>query len=266
MIRIAVCMKQVPDPESPPASFSVDGEDLRVRLEGVPPVMSTFDESALELAVRLKESVEARVTLLSAGHSLSKAVVLKAAAVGADDVALVDDEGLDRERLDGFATAEVLAGAIRKLGGFDLVLAGRQASDTNAGQVGPLLAAELGLPVAGPVQKVDLRDGTLLVERMLSDGYEKVEIDLPCVVTISHEVGELRYPSLAAIKAAKSLPQEVFRLSDLDAAPGRGQAVDVVSLSVPSRERRCVMIEAEEPEEAGAKLAERLVADRVLPA
>lgn len=263
-LRIAVCAKQVPDPESPPSSFSIDEGDMRVRLEGVPPVMSTFDESALELAVRIKETAGAQVTLLSAGTHMSKAVLLKAAAVGADRIALVDDPRLDRERIDGMTTASVLAAAVRKLGGFDLVLAGRQAADTNAGQVGLLLACALGLPAAGPAQGVALEDGRVAVDRILADGYERVVLTTPCLVTVSHEVGELRYPSLASIKAAKALPQDAFSLDDLEIDLPSSQAVEVTGLAVPARERRCEMIESDEPEEAGALLAERLVAERVL--
>jgi electron transfer flavoprotein beta subunit len=264
-LKIIVLAKQVPDPESPPSSFIVDGENLRVRLEGVAPVIGTFEESALELAVRLKETEGAEVTLMSAGSSLSKAVFLKAAAVGADRMAMVEDDRLDRERLDSFTTASVLAAAVRKLGDFDLILAGRQATDTNAGQVGLMLAGMLDIPAAGPAQAMQVKSGSFVVERILSDGYETVEIARPGLVTISHEVGELRYPSLAAIKAAKSMPRDTYTLDDLDFELPATMAVEAVRLSLPSRERHCELIEAEEPEQAGAMLAERLVGDRALP-
>jgi len=264
-LKIIVLAKQVPDPESPPSSFLVDAENLRVRLEGVPPVIGTFEESALELAVRLKETEGAEITLMSAGSNFSKAVFLKAAAVGADRMAMIEDDRLDRERLDGFTTASVLASAVRKLGEFDLILAGRQATDTNAGQVGIMLACMLSIPAVGPAQALRVQDDRFIVERILSDGYETVDMARPGLVTISHEVGELRYPALAAIKAAKSMPREVFTLDDLGFEMPAATAVEAVRLSLPSRERRCEMIEAEEPAEAGALLAERLVRDRALP-
>ena len=84
MINIIVCIKQVLDPEAPTSSYKVDEETKRMTLKGVPPVVSPFDENALEAALRIKDSHQARIIILSLGHNLSKAVLRKALAAGAD--------------------------------------------------------------------------------------------------------------------------------------------------------------------------------------
>ena len=263
-INIVVCVKQVHDPEGPAESFEVDGAGLRVTARGVHPTISPFDENALEAAIRIKESVGAKITLVSLGESHSKAVILKAMATGADDVVLIQGERLDHQRLDSHATARVLAAAIRKLESYDLVLTGRQAADTNAGQVGTGIAWTLGVPVVTVARKIEVADGKVFVETVLPDGYQFVESPLPAVVTVSHEVGELRYPSLAAIKGAKNLPQLVLSPDELDIDSPGEVLVRAVSLEAPSRERACTLVEEDTPEDTGRKLAEVLREDKVI--
>ena len=199
----------------------MDSAAKKVTPKGIPPVLSPFDENALEAAIRVKEAAGGTVTMLSVGSNLSRAVMLKALASGADKLVTVDDASCDQEGLDPFATASVLAAAVRKLGPFDLILTGRQAADTNAGQVGLGLAQLLGIPAVSVAGKVEVTDGKVRIETMLPDGYQVVEASLPLLVTVSHEVGDLRYPSLMAIKQAKTLPTEALKPADL--GPRRGQ-------------------------------------------
>ncbi len=263
-LDIIVCAKQVPDPEGPPSSFEVDEAERRVTPRGIPPVINPFDENALEAAVRVKEAGGARITLLSLGKGISRAVILKAIAAGADASVLLEDDALDASPLDSFATARLLAAAVERMEGCDLILCGRQAADTNAGLVGLGLAQLLGIPAITLAQKVEVSDGRVMVERVLPDGYEVVEADLPVLVTVSGEVGDLRYPSLQAIKAAKALPQTVLTLADLALEPPGEGLVETVALSAPSRERSCAMVEGETPEEAGRNLALLLRRDKVI--
>jgi electron transfer flavoprotein beta subunit len=263
-LNMIVLAKQVPDPEGPPTSFEVDPQEKKVTARGIPPVINPFDENALEAAIRIKEDAGGKITLLTLGSGISKAVILKAMAAGADESCLVEGDEYDAPLLDSSATATLLAAAIGKMGEYDLILCGRQAADTNAGQVGIGLAQLLGIPAITLAQKVDVTGGKVIVERVLPDGYEVVEAPMPTLVTVSGEIGDLRYPSLAAIKAAKQLPQTVFSASDLEvdaSGPGR---VETVALTAPSRERSCNIIEAETPQEAGEKLVERLVGDKVI--
>lgn len=264
-LDIIVLAKQVPDPEGPPTSFEVNAAEIKVTAHGVPPVINPFDENALEAAVRIKEEVgDATITLLSAGTGISRAVILKAVAAGADASVLVDDPAFDPTSLDSYQSAALLAAAVAKIGDFDLILGGRQAADTNAGQVGIGLAQLLGIPALTVAQKVEVSDGKVAVERVLPDGCETAESPLPALVTVSGEIGDLRYPALAAIKAAKALPQTVLASSDLGLDLSGLGRVETVALAAPSRERSCAVIEADEPEEAGRMLAERLREDRVI--
>jgi electron transfer flavoprotein beta subunit len=265
--NIVVCMKTVPDPEGPSDSFEVDTTARQVVVRGLPPVANPYDENALEAAILIKESLAeaggAKITLLSMGKSLSRAVLLKAMATGVDDAVLVEGEGLEGQQLDSFATATLLSAAISRLE-YGLILSGRQASDTNAGQVNLGIAQLLGIPAVTLARKVEVSGEKVLVERVLPDGSELVEAPLPALVTVSHEVGDLRYPALAAIKAAKQLPQSRLSPGDLGVDPFSLQNVARVGLAAPSRERACTMVSGETGEEAGARLAERLHEDRVL--
>lgn len=262
-IRIVVCMKQVPDPEGPQASFEVDAVANRVIPRGLPPVANPYDENALEAALRIKNSQDATITMLSLGKRLSRAVLLKAMATGVDDATLIEGEALDSQQLDSHATAALIAAALRKVD-FDLVLTGRQASDTNAGQVGPGVAQLLGIPALSLAQKVELADGKVMVESVLPDGFVRMEAPLPALVTVSHEVGELGYPSLAAIKAAKNIPQVFLSPDELGVELSMPAMVARVAVASPSRERRCDVVSGENPEEMGEMLAERLHIDRVI--
>jgi electron transfer flavoprotein beta subunit len=263
-VNIIVLAKQVPDPEAPPSSFEVNPEEKRVIAHGLPPVINPFDENALEAAIRIEEEQGGTITLLSLGKGLSRAVFLKAVASGADRLFLVEANEFDACLLDSNASANLLAQAIRKIGGYDLILSGRQASDTNAGQVGLGVSQLLGIPAVSVAQKVNVSNGRATVEKVLSDGYEVVDVPLPCLVTVSGEIGDLRYPSLQAIKAAKSIPQTVLTSSDLEVdASGLG-LVETVALAAPSRQRSCAIIEGKTPEEAGERLAQRLKEDKII--
>jgi electron transfer flavoprotein beta subunit len=263
-INIIVLAKQVPDPEGPPSSFEINTAEKKVTARGIPPVINPFDENALEAAIRIKEASEAKITLLSLGKGLSKAVILKAVAAGADESLLVEGDALDAALLDAHATAVLLAEAVSKAGAYDLILCGRQAADTNAGMVGLGLAQMLGIPAITLAQKVEGAGDKVVVERVLPDGYEVVEASLPALVTVSGEVGDLRYPSLQAIKAAKGLTQTVLGPADLDADSSGLGWVETVALAAPSRERRCTLADGDTPEEAGRKLALLLKENKVI--
>lgn len=262
-IRIIVCAKQVPDPEGPATSFSVDQQERRVTVTGLPPVISPFDENALEAALQIKEQVGASITLLGLGKSHARAVLLKAMATGADGAFLVEGQDLDHQTLDPSQTAFLLAAAIRSIGEYDLILTGMQAADTNAGQTGPGIAELLGVPCVTLARKIEVSDYRLTIETVLPDGYQVVATDLPSVVTVSHEVGELRYPNLAAIKEAKKLPVTVVSPEELQAGKPE-PLVRGVAIAAPSRERSCRIFQDDDPEEAARELARSMVEDGVI--
>jgi electron transfer flavoprotein beta subunit len=260
--EIVVCMKVVIDPEVPYHTFAVDREERRVLPPaGLPPVFSPFDENALECALRIRDDSACRVTVLSVGKSVPRSLLQTALAAGADRAIAVEDPRF--VDLDPFSTAAVLASAIRNAGSFDLVFTGRQASDWDAGLVWAGIAEHLDIPCVTVAQKVELRDGTAVVERCVSDGVEIVEAGLPALVTVSNEAGELRNVSLAALMKAKQ--QQVLRWSAEDVGFEPADVMDLVDLTLPLLEivdRH--MVEGADSPEKGRNLARRLAEEGIL--
>ena len=254
---IIVTVKQVPDPDIPPSHFRVDEAARRViPPEGVAPVMNGYDANALEAALRLKDEHGGKVTVVTLGGDSARDTLKRAIAMGADAAMHVNDPAL--LDADGFTTAQALAAAIKKIGACDLVLSGRQASDTDAGQVHLGIAELLGLPAVSPVQKVEeVADGSITVERIAEDGYQRVRMQLPGLLGMSSEANEPRYPPLKGIMAAGRAQIPVWTAADLGVgAPER--KVEVRRLYVEAREARVELIEADTPAEAGVRLADKL--------
>ena len=254
MLTIVVCAKQVVDPEAPLSLFEIaaDGKNL-VPPPGTPPVLSTFDENALEAALRIKDAVDAKVIVISMGNKLAKAVLKKTLAAGADELILLEDEQF--VDLDSRGTALALARAIEKIGDVDLILCGRQAADTDAGQVGIGIAAMLDIPAITLAQKVEVKDGTVRVERLVAEGYEVVEAALPALVTASNEVGELRFPPVKAVIAAQKIQPTVWSAEELGVDLADSARTELVRFFVPERKVQCQLIEGSSPEEIAEGIA-----------
>jgi len=257
MLNITVCAKVVFDPEAPISTFRIDSEARRaIPIAGVPPIINPYDENCLEAALRIKEVHPSKITVISMGKDLPKAVVKKSLATGADELVVLEDDMF--ENLDGYATACALAAAIKKIGEYDLIFTGRLAADTNAGQVGSGIAEILGIPSVTVAQKVEIIDGKVRVERVVYDGYEVLEVPLPCLVTVSHELGELRSPSLQELMAARKKPLIVWKAQDLGVELTAMRRSKVLELFMPEKEAKCQMVDGETPEQAGANLALKL--------
>ena len=127
-----------------------------------------------------------------------------------------------------------LAAAIRKKGGYDLILCGREASDTNAGQTGAAIAEILGLPCVTLARKIEISDNKLKVERVNSVGYDVVEAGLPAVVTVSNEIGQPRYPTIKGIMAAKKMEPVVWKPADIGIEPSKTGAAGRRSNGTPA--------------------------------
>ncbi len=256
-MNIIVTVKQVPDPDIPPTHFKVDEAAKKVvPPSGVAPVMNGYDANALEEALRLKEKHGGKVTVVTLGGDQARDTLKRALAMGADSAIHVNDPSL----LDGdsFTTAQVLAAAIKKVGEYDLVLSGRQASDTDAGQVHLGVAQLLDLPAISPVQKIEsVDDGSMVVQRIGEDGYQRIRVQTPVLLGISSEANEPRYPPLKGIMAAGRAQVPVWAKADLglDAIERK---VELRRLYVETREAHVELIEADSPVEAGAKLADKL--------
>jgi len=266
-MNMIVCCKQVVDPEAPPASFKVDTSANKViPPQGVPPVISPFDENALEAALRIKDEQGGTITVISLGNNLLRDVVKKPLSMGADELVLLEDEAYDEG--DAWSVAYALAMAIKKIGEYDIIFCGRQAADWDSGQIGSGIAEILGLPAVTLTRKIDVTDGKATVERVTSDGYDVVEVSLPALVTVSNELGEARYPTIKGIMAAKKKEPIIWKPADIgtDASQigAAGRRTKLLKLFQPVHEGKCEIIEGESPEEAGANLALKLREAKVL--
>lgn len=263
MLNIVVTVKQVLDPEAPLSIFKIDPEAKRViPAAGVPPVLNPYDENALEAALRIKDLHQSRITAISMGAKLAKAVLRKCLAAGADELVILEDEVF--ENLDSNATAYILATAIGKIGKYDLILTGRQAADTDAGQVGSGIAEILGVPAVTIARKVEVDDGRVRVERVVSDGYEVVEAPLPALVTVSHELGQLRSVALRELMAVQKKQVIIWRCQDLGIGSSLMRRAKMLKLYIPHKEVRCQIVEGETDEEAAVNLALRLREAKIL--
>ncbi len=267
-MEIIVCMKQVPDPEGSQTCFVVDPEARRVESRGIPPVLSLFDENALEAALRVKEvrtERDVKITVISMGKRISNAVLQKALAAGADELVKVEDDSLESGSLDSHGTAYALAATIKKIGKYDLILTGRQAADWNAGQVGVGIAHFLGIPAVTLVRKVDVDGEHAMAERVTANGYEIVKTPLPAVFVASNEVGELRYPTVIQRRDAKKKPVVSWAIADLDMQGALRKRLVLRGLfAAEVRKRQCHLISGATPADAGRKLAQRLRSDGLI--
>jgi electron transfer flavoprotein beta subunit len=254
---MVVCAKQVLDPETPSSIFKIDRDARRaVSPPGSDPVVNGFDEIAVEAALRIRESAGGSITVLAMGRNFTMDVIKKPLAMGADDLILLQDDAF--ATADSFVIANVLAAAIRKIGGFDLILCGRQASDWDNAQVPFGVAELLDVPCLSFAKQVEVTNGSLRVQRVTPEGHEWLEAPLPALVSVSNELGEPRSPTIKGIMASTRANPTVWGLSDLGVDPSGWARVELVDLFIPAREKRCEIIEGEDDNESGRKLALKL--------
>ncbi len=257
MPHIVCCVKQVPDPEAPASQFKVDEAAKKVLpIPGIQPVPSQFDTIGVEAALRIKDKVaDTTITILSLGADPFRDTIKHCLAMGADEGVHVNDPALNDA--DHWATAEILAAAIKMLEPVDLIICGRQAVDWDMGVVGSTIAEILDMPAITIGKDVQMEGGKVTVERVLLDGFETMEAPTPCVVTVSNELGDPRYPQLRQIMQAAKKEVKTLTASDLG-IDGANNRVNLEALFVPETAVETEFIEADSPKEAGEKLAVRL--------
>ncbi len=267
-MHIVVCAKQIPDPETPPSAFKIDAANNKViPAQGIAPVLSQFDAIAAEAALRIKEANPgSKVTVVSMGAESAQAAIKQVLAMGADEGVLLNDPAF--EDGDSHTTATVLAAAIKKLGDVDAVFCGRQAADWDMGQVGLLIAENLGWPASIIAKAVTTGGSGLQVTRVLENGFENVESPLPAVVTVSNEFGEPRYPKLPQIMAAAKKTVTNWKVGDLGLDPGSvgkaGSRLKLERLFIPEKGGKVELMEGDTPQAQAAALVARLKADKIL--
>lgn len=260
-MNIVVLIKQVLDPELPSRAFRVNREQKTPDVPRAPQVMSIFDGNALEVALKLKEAKGAgtKVIAVSLGEKSAEDVLRKALAVTADEANLLVDPTF--AGLDSFGKARVLAAGIKAIGSVDLVIAGRQAADWEAGQVGSLVAEELGWPCVAFVSRITPDGDALNLRRELEDGYQTIRVSGPTVLTATNdESNVLRFAKVRDVMMSSRKPIANWNAAKLglDVATRRDPAVEVLDLVVPEGTRHAEMIEGDSPADRARALARRL--------
>lgn len=260
-MNIIVCVKRVLDPKLPADQFKLDPQGTKVvPPEGKQPVISPYDEHAVELALKLKDKHGGKVTALTLGNDTDVPVVKHAIAMGADDGYVLADPVF--AGADSFAIAHILGKAIQKIGAFDLVLCGRQAADWDEGIVGALVAENLGLPLVTLAVGVEVAGAEFKVKRITLDGFQVFSVPKPALLTVTSEVGRARLPSGFRIIQATRKVVPVWKAADLGVDVARVKASadrrKLVKLFIADTRRQVELIKGETPEEAATKLADRL--------
>lgn len=213
-MKIVVCVKQVPNTNE----VKIDPVKGTLIREGVPSILNPDDANALEEALRLKDqNPDTQVIVLSMGPPQAQTMLRECLAMGADEAILLSDRVFGGA--DTCATSTTLAAGIRKIGNVDLIFAGRQAIDGDTAQVGPQVARRLGLPVVTYVQDCQVEAGKVRVHRQLEDGYEVIEVQGPCLLTMVKELNQPRYMNLGRILDAYQTEIPVWDHTTVDVDP-----------------------------------------------
>ncbi len=254
---IFVCMKWVPDTSE--AELAVDADANDIEKDDLDYDMNDWDRFAMEEAVQIKDKVEGKVTVVSVAPEDAEEMLRECLARGADEAFLLADDAF--EGSDGFAVAAVLAKFIKDRP-HDLILTGTLADDDGGAQVGGMLAAMLGVPVATLVTKIEPRNGKLTVTRELEGGLsENLEMDLPAVVSVATGLNEPRFVSIRAVRKVAALEIPIMGLDELGLEGSQvgteGSRVEIVKMELPPEGEGAEIITGS-AEDAAARLAEIL--------
>lgn len=242
-MRIVVPIKQVPETNAVKMD-EVTGAMIR---DGVEAIVNPLDLYAIEIALQLRRQYGGEVAAISMGPPKAVSALREAVAMGCDSAVLVCDKALAGS--DTWATSYTLSEAIRRLGGCDLVICGERATDGDTGQVGPGIAAFLDVPAATYVGRVErIENGLCRVHRLVEDGHEVLDVQLPAVLTVVKEVAEPRLPTLRGKQKACKLEIPVWSAADLELDPAKiglkGSPTRVVKIFRPKVTRQCEKLPA----------------------
>jgi len=234
-VKIAVCIKQVPDTE---AEVKWDTPKGTLKRDGMSPVTNPFDEFALEEALLTREKFDGDIVAVTMGPEKANDVLRNALALTVNEVHRLTDDAFAGS--DTYATATVLAAALKKIGNVDIVFCGKQSTDGNTGVVGAELAAILGytpLTYVSKVRQIDGANKKIVVERAVEGGIEVIEAKLPAVVSVIKGINEPRLPNLMGIRKAAKAQIPSWSADDLGVDKGKvgaaGASTRVVEIAVP---------------------------------
>jgi len=265
-MKYVVCVKLTPDTEE---LGEVRAEDVVGNDLGITMVLNPWDEFAVEGALALKENYGGETVAITLGRKESVEALKRAVAMGIEEAVLLSDPAF--EGSDAWGVSYALASAIENLGGYDLILTGRQSVDGNSGLVPPGIAAKLGRPLVSQVAKViELTEDSVTVLRALEDGIQTVRVPLPAVLSVSKEINEPRYPNFLGIRKASRMQYPATGAADvpgLDLAQvGEESALTrwAEVRNPPARVTTCEFIVGATAAEQASELVERLVAEKVI--
>lgn len=246
-MKIIVPIKQVPET----SNVKMDPETGTVIRAGVETVVNPLDLYALETALVLKEKFGGTITVLSMGPPQATKALKEAVAMGCDEAILVSDRKFGGS--DTWATSYTLAQAIKKIGGYDLIVAGERATDGDTAQVGPGIASWLDIPVATYVARVEgVADSRITLERLVEDGYQILSLPLPCLMTVVKEIASPRLPTLGGKIRARQMVIPVYSTENMDLEPTalglKGSPTKVVKIDTPKVTRGGKVVKAGDDE------------------
>lgn len=258
-MKVVVLAKQTPDTAELPkvTAGEVSSGDVQATM-----VINPWDEFAAEEAIQLEERFGAETVVITLGIPGEIEALKHALAMGIGSAALVDKSSVDG---DMWTTASLLAAAVKAQGDVDLVLAGKQSVDDNSGSVYVGVATKLGYRLLSNVVKiVDIADGKLTAERLVEGVQETVEVALPAVVSVAKEINDPRYPSFMGIRKAGRAQIPTLTPADLGVDVGAAQTQWTNIRKPEARSTQVQLIEGATPQAQAAKLAEALLAEKVI--
>jgi len=257
-LKIVVCVKQVPD-----SAAKVVVEAGEVTWGDAPLVINPWDEYAVEAALVQKEAQGGDVTVISVGNESAKDALKHALAMGCSEAILVSDPALDGA--DSQAVAKVLAAAIKKIEGVDLAFFGKQAIDGDIGMTHIQTARSLDWPVLTLVSMIrSVEGGKIVVERSIEEGRQVVSAALPAVVSVIKDIGEPRYPSFMGIRKASRANIPDWSLADLGISAPESAVRWPEVMNPPAQDVTTEIIAGDTPREKAEKLADKILAEKVL--
>lgn len=246
-MNIIVTIKQVPET----SNVKMDEKTGTMIRDGVESIINPLDLYAIETAIELKEQLGGKITVLSMGPALADKALREAVAMGCDEAILIT--GREFSGSDTWATSFALSEAIKKIGCFDLILAGERAVDGDTGQVGPGVASFLNLPLATNTSKIiKIDDCSIIAERLVEEGYEVLQLPLPALLTVVKEISNPRLPTLRGKMRAKNQHICKWSAEDIVVDSGKiglqGSPTRVVMIESPKVTRSGILLKATEGE------------------
>ncbi len=259
-MKVVVLIKQTPDTAELP---KVTAAEVQTGAIKATMVINPWDEFAAEEAILLAERFDAETVAVSLGASSAVDALKHALAMGIGAATLVDNSTVPDGDL--WATAAILAAAVKAQGPVEIVLAGKQSVDDNSGVTFVGVATELGYRVLTNVVKiVDIADGQVIAERLVEGAQETVESRLPVVISVSKEINEPRYPSFMGIRKANKAQIPTVTLQDLGITLPEQQTQWTHIRKPEVRQTQIQLIDGATVQEKAANLVDALLAEKVI--